>query len=74
MLYLAIIELFKVCIRAIFGHEYKCVHIDENGKRKVFQCTSWNDAVEWAHAANGLYAVRIVNRAGYLVQTAPMVY
>lgn len=73
MLYFSIVELYKICIRAIFGHEFKCVHIDEKGKCKVFQCISFQDALEWAQAARGLYAVRIINRSGYLVQTVPMV-
>lgn len=54
-------------IRAIDGHEYRTIHIAPDGKRKVFHCTTMQDAIEWVSCALNEDQVKIIDRDGYLV-------
>ena len=58
---------YKAIIRAIAGHEYRTIHIDSKGNRKVFHSTNLQDAIEWASCALNEDRVIIICRNGYFV-------
>lgn len=60
-------KAYKSAVRAIMGYEYRTVHIDNKGKRKVFHCTTLADAQEWVSCALNDDTVKITSRDGYLV-------
>ena len=52
----------------IVGHPYRVIHVcPDTGKRKVFHCMTWEDALEWIAAASGLYACTVIDSNGCLV-------
>lgn len=62
------ISAYQSIMRLIFGYEFMCVHIDaKNGKRKVFHCTTYADALEWMACACNDDTAKIVSRQGYLI-------
>lgn len=60
-------KAFASIIRAIAGHEYRTIHIDSKGNRKVFHSTNLEDAIEWVSCALNEDQVKIIDRNGYLV-------
>lgn len=62
-----LIRSYKTLIRAIAGHEYRTIHIDSKGNRKVFHSTNLQDAIEWVSCALNEDQVKIIDRSGYLV-------
>lgn len=67
-------------LAAIVGHPYQCLHTDPaTGKQKWFHCMTYQDAIEWAQAASGLYAVTIIDWQGislllHLLRDNPRIY
>lgn len=60
--------MFKLFNRFFFGGTYKVVHIcATTGKRKIFWCSTWKDALEWASCALNCDKVTITNTAGFLL-------
>lgn len=54
--------------RILFGGTYKVVHICSNtGKRKIFWCDTWMDALEWASCALNCDKVTITDKTGFLL-------
>lgn len=60
-------KTYAAMIRAIAGHEYRTIHIDSKGNRKVFHSTNLQDAIEWVSCALNEDQVKIIDRSGYLV-------
>lgn len=58
---------YKSLIRAIAGHEYRTIHIDNKGNRKVFHSTNLQDALEWVSCALNEDQVKIICRNGYFM-------
>lgn len=51
-----------------YGGVYKVVHVDAcTGKRKVFWCNTWQDALEWTTCALNEDAVIITDYLGYTI-------
>ena len=54
--------------RFFFGGSYKVTHIDTaTGKRKVFWCDTWEDAIEWVSCALNNDTVTVTDTAGFLL-------
>lgn len=60
--------MFKLINRILFGGSYKVAHICAvTGKRKVFWCDTWEDALEWAACALNCDKVTITDNTGFLL-------
>ena len=58
----------KVINRFLFGGSYKVAHIDATtGKRKVFWCDTWADAIEWASCALNCDTVTVTDTSGFIL-------
>lgn len=54
--------------RIFFGGSFKVAHIDAaTGKRKVFWCDTWADAIEWVSCALNDDTVIVTNTAGFVL-------
>lgn len=62
--------MFKLINRFFFGGTYKVVHIcNTTGKRKIFWCDTWMDALEWAACALNCDKVTVTDTMGFVVAT-----
>ena len=60
--------MLKFINRILFGGTYKVVHIDSaTGKRKVFWCCTWQDAIEWVACACNDDRVTVTDTAGVVI-------
>ena len=59
--------LYKAAIRAVFGYEFTCWHLDTDGDRKVFHCRTYEEAFAWVSCALNCSTVKILDRNGYLI-------
>lgn len=60
--------MLKFINRSLFGGTYKVAHIDSiTGKRKVFWCDTWQDALEWVACACNDDRVVVTDTAGYIL-------
>ena len=54
--------------KILFGGTYKVAHIDSTtGKRNVFWCDTWQDAIEWVACACNDDRVTVTDTAGFLI-------
>ena len=54
--------------QVLYGGTYKVVHIDRTtGKRKVFWCNTWQDAIEWVSCACNDDRVTVTDTAGFVI-------
>ena len=54
--------------KALYGGTYKVAHIDSTtGKRKVFWCCTWQDAIEWVACACNDDRVTVTDTAGFVI-------
>ena len=54
--------------KVLYGGTYKVVHIDRTtGKRKVFWCCTWQDAIEWVACACNDDRVTVTDTAGVVL-------
>lgn len=54
--------------RILFGGTYKVAHIcSTTGKRKIFWCDTWEDALEWASCALNCDKVTVTDTMGFVV-------
>ena len=60
-------NLIHAIIRAIFGHEFTCWHMDSGGAVKVFHCKTLAEAMAWIPCALNDSSALVVDRQGYLV-------
>jgi len=61
-------NLIKSLVALIVGHPYRVIHVcPDTGKRKVFHCYTWEDALQWVAAASGLYACTVIDSNGYMI-------
>ena len=61
----SIICLFN---RILFGGTYKVTHTcSVTGKRKVFWCNTWQDAIEWVACACNDDRVTVTDTAGFVI-------
>ena len=57
--------MLKFINRVLYGGTYKVSHIDRTtGKRKVFWCCTWQDAIEWVACACNDDRVTVTDTAG----------
>ena len=60
--------MLKFINRVLFGGTFKVSHIDcTTGKRKVFWCDRWHDAIEWVSCALNEDRVTVTDTAGYIL-------
>ena len=60
--------MIKFINRVLFGGTYKVAHIDSTtGKRKVFWCCTWQDAIEWVSCACNDDRVTVTDTAGVVI-------
>lgn len=60
--------MLKFINRFFFGGTYKVAHIDATtGKRKIFWCDTWQDALEWVSCALNCDRVTVTNTAGFVL-------
>ena len=51
--------------QVLYGGTYKVAHIDRTtGKRKVFWCCTWQDAMDWVACAGNDDRVTVTDTAG----------
>lgn len=51
--------------KVLYGGTYKVIHTDRTtGKRKVFWCCTWHDAIEWVACACNDDRVTVTDTAG----------
>lgn len=51
--------------KVLYGGTYKVTHIDSTtGKRKVFWCCTWQDAIDWVACAYNDDRVTVTDTAG----------
>ena len=54
--------------QVLYGGTYKVAHIDSvTGKRKVFWCYTWRDAIEWVACACNDDRVTVTDTAGVVL-------
>ena len=54
--------------QVLYGGTYKVAHIDRaTGKRKVFWCNTWQDAIEWVACACNDDRVTVTDTAGFVL-------
>ena len=54
--------------KVLYGGTYIVVHIDSaTGKRKVFWCCTWQDAIEWVACACNDDRVTVTDTAGFVI-------
>ena len=54
--------------KVLYGGTYKVAHIDRTtGKRKVFWCCTWQDAIEWVACACNDDRVTVTDTAGHIM-------
>ena len=54
--------------QVLYGGSYKVVHIDRTaGKRKVFWCDTWQDALDWVACACNDDRVTVTDTAGFVI-------
>ena len=61
---------YIVCLfnRILFGGTYKVVHTcSATGKRKVFWCNTWQDAIEWVECALNDDRVTVTDSSGFVI-------
>ena len=59
---------FQPLNKVLYGGTYKVVHIDSTtGKRKVFWCCTWQDAMGWVACACNDDRVTITDTAGLVL-------
>ena len=61
---------YIVCLfnRILFGGTYKVAHIcSATGKRNVFWCNTWQDAIEWVSCACNDDRVTVTDTAGFVI-------
>ena len=60
--------LFSPLNQVLYGGTYKVAHIDSTtGKRKIFWCCTWQDAMEWAACACNDDRVTVTDTAGFVL-------
>lgn len=60
--------MLKLFNRIFFGGSFKVAHIDAaTGKRKVFWCDTWADAIEWVSCALNEDTVTVTNTMGFVL-------
>lgn len=60
--------MFRFINKILFGGTYKVDHIDSTtGRRKVFWCCTWQDAMEWVSCALNDDSVTVTDTAGFVV-------
>lgn len=60
--------MLKLINRFLFGGSYKVAHIDAiTGKRKVFWCDAWQDAIEWVSCALNDDFVTVTDTSGFVL-------
>lgn len=56
--------------QVLHGGTYKVAHIDSaTGKRKVFWCCTWQDAIEWVSCACNDDRVTVTDSSGFVLAT-----
>lgn len=54
--------------KVLYGGTYKVAHIDRaTGKRKVFWCCTWQDAIDWVACACNDDRVTVTDTAGFVI-------
>ena len=60
--------MLKFINRILFGGTYKVAHTcSTTGKRKVFWCNTWQDAIEWVACACNDDRVTVTDTAGLVI-------
>lgn len=60
--------MIKFLNRVFYGGSYKVAHIDAiTGKRRVFWCDTWTDAIEWVSCALNADTVTVTDTGGFVL-------